>query len=269
MKRSAGVTVVAVLSLLGSVFTLLMGIIVAFAMAFAPRVSPKEFPASPAFFKMMLFMGILMYVAPAIWGICTSIGLFRLKNWARLSIIVFSVLLILTFGFGGLISLLVPFPSTPDQPIDASVVAGVRIFMGVFSAALVALGIWWVVFFTRARVVSQFVPASPVPDAVQALPFAVGATPRASGRPLSITILAWFVLVGCMFIPVSLLLHAPAVLFTKLLTGPSAVVYFLAFAAVALYVGIGLLRLKPAARIVGIAYFMFAFVNTTVFYLAP
>jgi hypothetical protein len=246
-----------------------MGIVMALVMARAPEVSPKEFPASPAFFKMILFMGVLMYVLPAIWGICTSIGLFRLRNWARLSIIVFSVLLILMFGFGGLIAFLLPFPSAPGQPVDASVVTGVRIFMGVLAAALVTLGIWWIVFFTRPGVVSQFVPTPPVPDAEQAQPFAVGVPQRASNRPLSITILAWFLLVGCMLIPVSILLHSPAVLFTKLLTGGPAVAYFLVFAAVALYVGIGLLRLQPNARIAGIAYFGFAFVNAAVFYLAP
>jgi len=36
-----------------------------------------------------------------------------------------------------------------------------------------------------------------------------------------------------------------------------------------LYVGIGLLRLQPAARLVGVAYFIFAFLNSAVFFLAP
>jgi len=35
------------------------------------------------------------------------------------------------------------------------------------------------------------------------------------------------------------------------------------------YVGIGLLRLQAAARVTGIAYFVFAFVNSAIFYFAP
>jgi hypothetical protein len=45
--------------------------------------------------------------------------------------------------------------------------------------------------------------------------------------------------------------------------------YYLALAALQLYLGIGLLRLKPAARTVCIWYLAFGFVNATVFYLAP
>jgi hypothetical protein len=46
-------------------------------------------------------------------------------------------------------------------------------------------------------------------------------------------------------------------------------VYYLAIATVHVYVGIGLLRLQAAARATGIAYFVFAFVNSAVFYFAP
>ena len=95
MKRSIGVTVIAVLSLLGSVLTLLMGVLLGWVMFRAPVASPDQYPGSPAFFKAMLFAGVLIYVVPAIWGICTSIGLLRLRDWARISMIAFAVLLIL------------------------------------------------------------------------------------------------------------------------------------------------------------------------------
>jgi hypothetical protein len=41
------------------------------------------------------------------------------------------------------------------------------------------------------------------------------------------------------------------------------------FAGINLYVGIGLLRVKPPVCVIGIGYFLFTFVNSTVFYLAP
>ncbi len=277
MTRSIGVTVIAVLSLLGSVFTLLMGVVMAWVMFRVPDPSPSQFPGSPTFFKLMLSLAVLMYVLPAIWGIWTSIGLFKLKSWARLSILVFSVLLILMSGCGGLMSLVVPIPSPPNQPSDPAIASGVRIFMGVFSATLTGLGIWWVVFFNRAKVRQQFVSAVPVPEDGPLLPASyamqspqvVTRTQRVAQRPLSFTILAWFLLVGCLFIPLNLWLHTPGVLLTKVLIGWPAAVFYLVHAALQLYIGIGLLRLRPAARVVGIWYFVFAFANAAVFYLTP
>ena len=277
MKRSIGVTVIAVLALLGSVLTFLMGILMGWVMFRAPSGNPPQFPGSPAFFKAMIFMVSLMYVIPAIWGICTSIGLFRLKDWARISMIVFAVLLILMGGFGILMSLVIPLPAPSNLPSDRSIEVGVRLSMGVFSGALLSLGIWWVAFFSRKKVRQQFAGvraviangATPLAlDPLQLQPNmeTMPSTPR---RPLSITILAWFLLAGCALIPLNVLLRAPAVLFTKVVTGYPAAVYYLALAGLQLYIGIGLLRLRPAARIVCIGYLAYGLVNAAVFYLAP
>ena len=40
-------------------------------------------------------------------------------------------------------------------------------------------------------------------------------------------------------------------------------------AALNIYVGIALLKMKPAGRLIGIGYFIFGLVNVLVFYLAP
>jgi hypothetical protein len=271
MKRSTGVTVIAVLSLIGSILTLLMGIVLALLMLFASAPSSNDLPGSPMFFKVIIVGVVLIYLLLALWGILTSVGLLWLKNWARVSIIVFSVLLILMNGFGALLSLSVPF-SLPNKPADASAMAGARIFMGGFSLALLGIGIWWLVFFTRARVKEQFVPAlagGPMQQAADAtqVPYRQSITP--GERPLSITILAWFLLAGCLFIPLNLWLHFPALLFTELVRGWPATTYYLAVAVLHLYLGIGLLRLQPTARKVGIAYFIFCFANSAVFNFAP
>jgi len=278
MKRSAGVTVVAVLSLIGSLFTLLMGIFMALIPFVIPGEDGAKSPFPPGFMKMMMIGAALMYVLPAIWGILTSIGLFRLKEWARISIIIFSVLLILMSGFGALIAIIVPIPPPPNQNVDPGVTTGIRIFMTVFAAALVSIGLWWLVFFTRAKVKEQFTPTSaaallapPSPQVFQATPSPSPTIPvsvTAKG-PLSLTILAWFMLAGSLLILISLVLQPPAMFLTKLLTGIPALLYYLTFLAVHLYVGIGLLRLKTTARTVGVAYYAFAFMNAAVFYFAP
>jgi hypothetical protein len=276
MKRSAGVTVITILSLIGSALTFAMGIVTLAVMVLAPAPHSNQFPGSPIFLKTILVLGALVYLLPAVWGIVTGIGLWRLKSWARISIIVFAVLLSVTGGFAGLTSFFVPYPVEPNGGLDPSVVTGIRIAMGLFWLTLLGIGIWWMIFFNRPKVKMQFVRPTPqfadastlqTADPLQNA--AVGAIPGTAERPLSITILAWLLLAGCVFMPLGIALHAPAVLFTKLLTGWSAASVFLVFSAIQLWIGIGLLRLKPAARMAAIIYFVFGAVNTAIFYLAP
>jgi len=172
--------------------------------------------------------------------------------------------------------------------MDRQEVAFVRVFMLMLATALIGVGVWWLLFFNRAKVKEQFVappmlagfPAGqagyPIQPSyhVQPPPPAVSApvarqAPERPQRPLSITIIAWLMLAGCLFLPISLALHTPASLFVWVLTGWRADAFFLIVVAVLLFIGIGLLRLNPYARLVGIGYFVFAILNSAVFFFAP
>jgi hypothetical protein len=275
MNRSVGVTVIAVLALIGSALTLLIGILVAVVMAFVPMPAQSEFPASPMFLKAMVLIGALFYVIPALWGIFASIGLFRLKNWARISMIVFAVLLILMSAFGELTALLLPAFPVANGPPDASIMNVMRLLLGGFWAVLLGLGIWWLVFFNRAKVKQQFVPLlpavalSPSSDPTQDPAASATAVTRAPNLPLSFTIIAWLLLVCTLFLPLNLLLHTPAVFLTRIVHGWPAGIYYVVLTALLLYIGVGLLRFQRAARVVAIAYFLVTFLNSAVFYLVP
>lgn len=264
MKRSTGVTVIAILSLIGSILTFLMGLFVGL-MVFIVPMPAEGLPNSPPFFRTVLLFGALIYVVPAIWGFFSSIGLLRLKNWARISLIVFSVLLIFIAGFGGLVSLVIPTPPSPT-PAPHAVAVAVRWFTALISLTLVGLGIWWLIFLTREKVRVQFLPIAATEVGEPSL---LGAQIATAKRPLSITILAWFMLVICMFIPFNLLLHAPTFLLTTILTGWPAALVQICFGALNLGIGIGLLRLSPVARKAAIAYFVVGFINVEIFYLLP
>jgi hypothetical protein len=93
----------------------------AVVMAVAPLPTQPELPWSPAFFSAIVLAASLVYILPATWGMLTSVGLLRLKNWARISIIVFSVLLILMGSFSALTALLIPFFPVPNGTLDSSV----------------------------------------------------------------------------------------------------------------------------------------------------
>jgi hypothetical protein len=161
MNRSAGVTANAVIALLGSVLTMALGALMFVAMVFAlqstPTAPPKDFPLPAVYLKAFMMLMPLVYVLPAIWGICTGIGLLRLKNWARISIIVFGGLLAFfgVFGaFGALIISLVKLPNTPE--VDPAAMTVVRVFMVFFALVELGLGAWWLYFFNRSTVKSQF-----------------------------------------------------------------------------------------------------------------
>jgi hypothetical protein len=223
--------------------------------------------------KAIFVMGALIYILPAIWGVITSIGLFCLKNWARISIIIFSVILILMGALVGVIMLFMPLPAAPAGAATQSTMTGIRLGMGGFWFGIAGIGVWWLILFTRPKAKVQFA-AIPSPVAIAGAPpmpaqlTGVGSTP-VNTRPLSITIIAWLLLVGCAFFPINFLIHAPAILFTKLVTGYGAGIYLLLYLLANLTIGIGLLRLNPTARIAAIAYYAFAILNIGTFYFAP
>jgi hypothetical protein len=209
-----------------------------------------------------MFIGMFFLVVLAVWGIATSIGLFLLKRWARLSILVFSVLLTIMSAFSALVIPLIPLPPTPDA--DPRVFAYFRFGMAGFYLMLAAIGVWWFVLFTRRSVKEQFgAYSTPVPLPPGHVPV------KRSARPVSITVIAWLMIVGAAFAPLNWFLHPPIPFFWRMLDGWPAALYTGSYAAVAVYVGIGLLKLKPLCRTIAIFLYCFGALNTAVFYLAP
>jgi hypothetical protein len=298
-NRSAGITVIAILQLIGSALLLVLAALMAFAMIVAtPPASDPRLP--PMFFTMMRVVVPFFYAIPAVWGIITAVGLLQLKNWARISTIVFSVLL-MVFGAFGVLTSMVFFLNPPlGNGLDPKMFSIIGAATALCALAQIGVGIWWMVFFNRAGVKAQFLPqALPYPQAGQgAAPYAIdmphSATPpppslttppgvatptdvttpplavlQRPARPLSISIIGWFMLAGCIFLPFSIVLRAPTVLFTAILTGWPAVILLSLFGALHLYMGIALLKMKSSGRLVGTGYYIFGLLNTAIFYLAP
>jgi hypothetical protein len=272
----------ALLAMVGSLLTLAFGLLMAVGLYLAPATPPPDSQLPPEFFKTILLLMPFFYILPAIWGIVTSIGLFQMKNWARISIIVFAALLTLGGFFGSIGAIAFAVTQTPSN-LSRDIMVFVRIFVVVFAALQLGIGIWWLIFFNRAKVRALFqgprpdfagslpsqtaypqqpsypTPPPPVPGAAVAAQVAPQPLPvsRAPGRPISISIIAWYMLAIAIFFPMNLLLRMPAVAFTAILTGWPATVYYLVIAATHIYVGVGLLRLQAAARATGIVYFVF------------
>jgi hypothetical protein len=290
MKRSVGVTVSAILALVVSSSVALLGLLmlaVVIAAASRPMEQPENFPFPPSVFKAFMMVVPLMYLLPAAWGITTGIGLLRLRNWARISIIVFASLLTIYGVFGGLMGVLFTLVRLPQGPeTDPGIMMGIRIVMVSMALVQLSIGIWWLIFFNRAKVRDQFrrthalemrpTPVLPTmgtlpppPIMAQTAPIANFQPPAAPARPTSITIIGWYLLIVSFYVPLNLALHTPAMFFNKLLTGWPAALYYVAVGAAHLCIGIGLLKLWRAARIFGIAYLLLFSVNSAVFCLAP
>src|SRR5262252_7423540 len=109
MQRSAGVTALAIVALLGSALVICVGLLTGVAAFSIPRSQPA-LSAAPVF-----AVAIVVYVLPGIWGLLSGIGLLRLKNWARISTIAFGALLILLGGFSVAMTFLMSSMTLPSS----------------------------------------------------------------------------------------------------------------------------------------------------------
>lgn len=243
-KKPAGITVSAVLALLGSLLTFGFCALMAFSLAVAGSRGTLPVDA-----RLGLIVAIGMFSVLGVWGTTTSIGLFRLRNWARISIVVFAVLLAVVGLSAAPIIMLMPQP--PNVP---PLYGTVRIVMAVFYGLLGLLGVFWVYYFYRRSTRDVFGAVS---------------SAQSGGRPLSISIIGWFFLVSGVVSFLLSPLRMPTALLFWIMSGWSAAAWYVVFGSIYAACGYGLLKLWPAARGWAIAMLCFGLVNGTVFFGLP
>lgn len=245
MKKLAGVTISAVFVLLGSV--LMLGFFALLCLVLV--LSPGSTPLPPGA-KLGMALGVGMFGVLAAWGTTTAIGLFRVRNWARISIVVFAALLALTGVAAAPMMLLIPAPPTAPPNFNA-----VRVGMAVFYAALALLGALWLYYFNRSATRAAFVGEA--------------AAIESGGRPLSISIIGWWLLVSGVLTLLVSPLKFPVSVFVWIVTGWTAAAWYMVFGALYTYIGYGLLRLNPAARVIAIVALCFGVANAVIFFGFP
>jgi hypothetical protein len=245
-QRSVGVTLTAVVSILGSVLLVLFLLLMLAAM-----LLQKAQPAMPAYTKAVVLIEGLLFGGFAAWGIATAVGLFRLRGWARWSTIVFGVLLVVLGLPGALVMAVIHLPETPGAPPGLMTVVKVAIVC--FYAVLALLGGWWLYLFQTAGVRAQFGAGTEGPG----------------GRPLSVWIIGLWLILGGLICLGGLFLPFPAMLFGLVFRGWTARLFFLGFAAIECWLGVELLRLRPLSRILALAFFAFGVVNCLLFVFLP
>jgi hypothetical protein len=268
MKRPFGVVFSAILLLLGSLLQLPFALLMAFTGVFLHkqiasgglRGSPGPIPSwMPAY--MFALCGF--FIALALWGILTTVGIFRLRRWARYSILIIGGALALFSLVALLVTLaILIFPMNVAAGPDASQVQTVqtmtRVIFGVIAlihALATAVGISWLVYFNLKKVRELFAGVT-------------GSVPQ-SRRPFLISVLAVLNLIGAGCCMLMVLLPLPGIIFGLILHGWLRAAVYLVVAALQAAVGIGLWRLKEWARILALGVLALGVVQAAVYLVRP
>jgi hypothetical protein len=250
VKRSAGVTISAVLVIIGGALLLLLAAIGVIALLLQPgALSNTSSKVQPPPFALMV-LGFAVLALLAAWAIATGIGLFMLQPWSRWSIVIGSGFITVMGILTSTVMFMIPTP--PGTPPAAMATA--RTIVVIMYGLPALLGIFWLWFFNRASVKVQFTAAGDLsPD----------------GTPAGIYVLAVILLAGAVSCVIMIFTGYPASMFGFVATGWAARALFLAIAACQLFVGLALWRLQPAGRIGAIAFFAFGIVNNLSLALIP
>jgi len=255
------VTAAAVVAILGGGFLLLCfsGAFLALLLVKLPGTA-SELPPSVRTFGLAT-QGFMICLS--LFGIATGIGLIYLRNWARISVLIwggFSVF----FGLIGIpIAFLMQFPPNPNSPtLSAESVQAVRWILLVIYGIPLLIGVWWLILFNRKTVKKQF--ASRVESADQGLP-------RKPVCPLPIAVLAWFYVasvLNLLFLPL-LSFHLPLFVFGRILPGSTGGAVLMLSSLAYAIAGIGLLKLKPWSYSLTIGLQVFWLASTVASALTP
>src|SRR4051794_1490082 len=153
MERSTGITLSAVIAIVGSSLLLFGGAVYTFVLQAFAAGEPSMAPMRPLFLSLGLCM-----LGFAGWGFATSVGLLRVQAWSRISIVVFSGLLTVACVISSIAALF-------DHPeFDASNTA-IAAFVAALAilAVLIGLGVSWLCFFNSVKTKAQFRPARKMP----------------------------------------------------------------------------------------------------------
>jgi hypothetical protein len=252
--RWIGIRVSAGFSILGSLLVLLLPI----ALLGVAFFEPPSAESGPIPLKALAVLMTVMFAALSAWGIATGVGIFRRAPWARISTVVFAALLTV-MGLCCLVAMvLIPFPAnTGDRQVDPRMLGFVRIGIAIFYGLLAVLGAAWLVLFNSAKTKQYFAQAAEVQPGA------------GSARPLSVTAIAWYLLICAGLTALAGVLRMPATMFGWVALGWAAVAIDFVFVAVQIYLGTGLLQLDENARVWSIIYFCFIAANTVVTAVMP
>jgi hypothetical protein len=254
MARSGGITFSAVVVFLGSSLAILFGAFAVLGSLIASHAGLGT--AAPMDFRYVAIIEAIFYLGFGGWGIASGIGLINTKEWARISMLVFACLLLLFSGPPALVIAFVRLPQPGDPNLPANFMAMMRVGTVIFLGLIAALGVCWLYFFNKKSVKAQFLAARPADEGT----VADFSHESSSARPLSITIIGWYLLIASGSSPLFLLFarsffhgqSMPLCFLGYFVFGRSAILILVVSAAAQFAAAIGLLTLRNWGRVVTI-----------------
>jgi hypothetical protein len=237
-RASTSVVAAGVVAIIGGSFAAL-SILASFLII--SRISVSSYPTAinPAM-RPMLYATWTFFLFCAVFVIVAGVHVIRLRNWARIALLVIAggALLFGTVGLGVIFVTIYFTPADPtvSKPLLASVLAFVY-------GLPILVAVWWLVLFTRRAVVTQFHAATAARTEGTRTSASLLNNPEC---PLAIRIVGWYLASFVLFLPVLPFVYSriPALYFGHVLRGPVAIaMHFISFVVLAIP-GIGLLLLK-------------------------
>lgn len=254
-QRPVGLILAAIALALITCMGLLSGItmVLVFALIHTPETAPF-----PALKVIGIGMGVVTLL---ISGFCawTVVGLFRVRQWARVSIFILGVLLALFALLGALSSVIAALSqsmvpqSGPGLPPGTMKI--VLLGTAAFYFCMGLIGVWWLVYFNLRRVKAVFAaygvlrqngmaPAAPM-EGVWVDP----SNQKHSAIGTLVNCLAVLYILGAVSGVVCALLHFPVFFLGHIFHGTSAGLLLLAMSAISIAIAIGLIRRMKVAWI--------------------
>ena len=256
---SSSVVAAGVIGILVSLVTILLSVVGVVGMSMLPPASAG--PPMPPFVKSTAIAIMIFTAGLAIFGIFTSVGVLHLKNWARISMLIWGGVMAAFCGLALPFAVFVPMPQTPAESPMA--LPFVRLLLIVVYGIPFLIGVWWLLLFNQRAVKEEFLRVAPG-DGQLAAP----ARPRC---PLPLAILAGFSIVSAGF---SLLLPftnfpVNTILFGHRFHGAIGVVLFYLSAGLLLVGAIGMLRLKRWSYPLMLGQYFFWMASGTITLVSP
>jgi hypothetical protein len=237
------------------------------ALSFIIATPNGNLPHGFIYIAISLVLGAVAFGA---WGIASGVGLLNLREWSRISLIVFSLLLLALSvpAFVMMFVVKLPVPaSSPDPQTTERIVAITRLGGAGVYALLSLLAIMGLIYFNSRGVKAEFAARRAMPPSLD-LESALRPGVYSGGRPLSITIIAGLMALGTLSLPLYLaVFQFPFLGFY--FTGPAAALIIFAFAAVQGAIAYGLWHMQPWGRSLAIYYFNFAIFNSIISVILP
>ncbi len=250
-RASASIVVSGIVAILGGVIGTFFSLVPLLLFSTGLGVS-VPFPAT---MRPILYATWLITLLCALFFVVTGIQVIRLRNWARISLLIISGCM-LFFGAVGVVVIFVTIFVKPysDPSVPKALLASV---LAVTYGIPIVISLWWLILFTRRSVVAQFhareqFSMAEFSQSGAQLPRQVSPAARAFRRfnnpdcPLGIRIIGWYLASFILMVPFLAFFSSrvPALYFGHAFRGPAAIaVYVLNFALLCIP-GIGLLLLK-------------------------